>query len=217
MKPRWHGVCCKSCLWDRSQRWHISELSQWKESLGGKQPLDLWGAWPSSLLQPVGWVLSSFRWDDQISRESSKVDFFGSARRWSQTRILLVCHHPDPPSCQNKDWLWMIIRGWASSVSPVTPWGIRLGAGSLCCCGFFFKHLIAIPEGEPEMWRKMTLQKQRDFACVAIQFLPWVFVLIGPVLAMWPQGMPRSFHGCIKYWVGDTYALMRPGNSKLSS
>lgn len=41
----------------------------------------------------------------------------------------------------------------------------------------FVKHVIAVPDGEPETLRKVTLQKQRDFACIAIYFLPWAFVL----------------------------------------
>lgn len=98
----------------------------------------------------MGWVLSSFQRDEDISRESSKVDFFVPLEdevrdKFCLSVIILTLQAVKARAgCE-----------WSSKGEQAQPhlsppsWGIRVAVWSFLVLWDSFEHLIAVPEGEP--------------------------------------------------------------------
>lgn len=180
-----------------SQWWHIPKLFQWKERLSGKQPLVLWEAEPSMLLEPVGWILSSFQGDEEIFRVSSKADFF-PVRKCSQRPIWSVHSHSDPPCCQST-WRWMVILR------------VKQAQGSVgLCVGVYVFEVFGSPS-----WKRSCVMKEDGFAKATVLSLGHHLIpgrdVRGPQTppTMASKVTPQSPHSLMTYWVGNTHAVKK--------
>lgn len=157
IKPSWHWVFFVNHVYEI---WVSDDMSlSYSSERKASQKSDRWFC--GKLGQACcSRLLSSFQWNQDIFRVSSKVDFFFSVRKWSQRPVLFFHRHSDRLNCQSKDLtLSHHLEDEASAVV----------SGSLCRWFVVFsylKHLKVLPESGSVSWKKVPLPKCKDTCLV---------------------------------------------------